>query len=56
MVSNGENFIVDYDNPDGYVALVAEGNGGTVPEPGSLVLFGSGILGVATIARRKMKI
>ena len=56
VVSNGENFIVDYDNPDGYVALVAEGNGGTVPEPGSLVLFGSGILGVATIARRKMKI
>ena len=27
---------------------------GAVPEPGSIVLFGSGILGVAGVLRRKL--
>ncbi len=29
---------------------------GTTPEPGSLVLFGSGVVGLATVIRRKLKI
>jgi hypothetical protein len=29
--------------------------GGGVPEPASLALFGSGILGIASVVRRKMK-
>jgi hypothetical protein len=54
LVSNGENFAVDYDNSGGYVALVAEGNS-TVPEPGSFLLLGSGVLSLAAMARRKIK-
>jgi fibronectin-binding autotransporter adhesin len=54
VVSNGENFVVDYDNSDGFVALVAESNGST-PEPGSFVLFGSGVISLAAMARRKVK-
>jgi hypothetical protein len=53
--SNGENFAVDYENSGGYVALVAEGNS-SVPEPGSFVLVGSGVLSLAAMARRKMKV
>jgi fibronectin-binding autotransporter adhesin len=54
VVSNGESFIADYDNSGGYVALIAEGTGGTVPEPGSFLLFGSGVLGVAAMVRRRL--
>jgi hypothetical protein len=31
-------------------------SGGTIPEPGTIVLFGSGILGIAGIARRKFRV
>jgi hypothetical protein len=30
-------------------------SGGTVPEPGTIVMFGTGILGIAGIARRKFR-
>jgi hypothetical protein len=35
---------------------VTQGGQGTTPEPGTLVLFGSGMLGVAGIARRKFRL
>jgi hypothetical protein len=31
-------------------------SGGTVPEPGTIVMFGTGILGIAGIARRKFRV
>lgn len=33
---------------------IGGGSGGTTPEPGSLMLFGSGILGVAGMLRRRL--
>jgi hypothetical protein len=33
---------------------VTQGASGTVPEPGTLVLFGSGLLGMAGVVRRKL--
>jgi len=45
------------DNP-GYIALdnvsVSPQSGGTVPEPGSLLLMGSGVLAMAGVIRRKL--
>jgi hypothetical protein len=42
-----------------YIALdnvsVTENSGGTVPEPSSLMLMGSGVLGLAGVVRRKMR-
>ena len=35
---------------------VTTGGGGTTPEPGTLVLFGSGILGIAGVVRRKFHV
>lgn len=52
IVSNGENFIVQYNDSGGYADLIAEGNS-TVPEPGGFVLFGSGVLGIAAWVGRK---
>jgi hypothetical protein len=54
VVSNGESFVVDYEDSDGYVALIAEGTGGTVPEPNSFLLLGSGVLGLAAVVRRRL--
>lgn len=50
-----EQWILDYDNVDGYLELIAQSpSGGTTPEPGSLALFGSGVLGIACLLRRKL--
>jgi hypothetical protein len=56
VVSNGENFAVDYNDAGGYADLIAEGSGGTVPEPSSFLLLGSGVLGMAGLMRRKTKL
>lgn len=37
-------------------AVAAQGNASTTPEPGTLVLLGSGILGLAGIVRRKINL
>jgi hypothetical protein len=50
----GENFAVVYSDSGGYVELIAEGNGGSVPEPGSLLLFGSGALALAGLRRGRL--
>jgi PEP-CTERM motif len=34
---------------------VTTGGGGTTPEPGTLIMFGTGILGIAGVARRKFR-
>jgi hypothetical protein len=34
----------------------SSGGGGSTPEPGSLALFGTGVVAVAGIARRKLRI
>lgn len=38
---------------ESFSVLGSGGTGGTTPEPGSVILFGSGILGVAGLMRRK---
>ena len=50
----GENYNVIYDDSAGYVELVAAGNTGTVPEPSSFLLLGSGVLGIAAAVRRQL--
>jgi hypothetical protein len=51
----GENFYAIYNDSAGYVDLVAEGASGSVPEPSSLVLFGSGLLGMVGFLRRRSR-
>jgi hypothetical protein len=36
--------------------VTVQQSGGTVPEPGTLALFGSGVLGIAGFARRKFRL
>jgi hypothetical protein len=43
------------DSTSGTPTFAATTGGGTTPEPGSLVLFGSGVVGLATVIRRKLK-
>lgn len=38
----------------GQFTLQSSGGGGTTPEPGSILLFGTGVLAIAGMARRKM--
>ena len=47
-----EKWVVDYDNPDGFVELVAEPN--TVPEPATLLVLIPGLLGMGYGLRRKL--
>lgn len=43
-----------YNSPVGYAGLlIATGAGNSVPEPGTLALFGIGLLGVALATRRR---
>jgi hypothetical protein len=48
--------IVDNAGDDFAIAQLRTGNSGTTPEPGSILLFGSGILGLAGVMRRKMNL
>ena len=34
---------------------ISSGSGGTTPEPGTFVLFGSGLVGIAALVRRKLR-
>jgi hypothetical protein len=36
-------------------SILGQVNGGTTPEPGSLILFATGVLGLAGVARRKLR-
>ena len=47
--SNCTNAVVDS------VGLVTTFSTGTVPEPGTLVMLGSGVLGLAGVLRRKFR-
>jgi hypothetical protein len=44
------------DSTSGTPTFAATTGGGTTPEPGSLVLFGSGVVALATVIRRKLKL
>ena len=46
-----EYWALDYNNAQGFVELVAES--ASTPEPSSILLFGSGLLGIAAVLRRK---
>ncbi len=48
--------IVDNAGDDFAIAQLRSGLVGTTPEPGSILLFGSGILGLAGVLRRKMNL
>jgi hypothetical protein len=37
------------------VTVSSNGTGGTTPEPGTFVLFGSGLIGIAGLVRRKLR-
>lgn len=41
---------------DGGMVTLSGGGQGTTPEPGSILLFGSGIVGIAGLLRRKMQL
>ena len=49
-----EKWLVTYDNADGLVFLTAETNS-TTPEPGTLLLLGSGVLALGGVARKRFR-
>ncbi|MGA9567705.1 MAG: S-layer family protein, partial [Candidatus Korobacteraceae bacterium] len=48
-----EKWVVNYNDAGGYVQLTAATNSSPVPEPGSFLLLGSGLIGLAYTARRR---
>jgi hypothetical protein len=44
------------DSTSGTPTFAATTTSGTTPEPSSLVLFGSGVVGLATVIRRRLKL
>jgi hypothetical protein len=48
-----EKWVVNYNNAGGYVQLTAATNNTTVPEPGTFLLLGSGLLGLSYSVRRR---
>ena len=48
--------IVDTAGDDFAIAQLRSGNSPTTPEPSSILLLGSGILGLAGVMRRKMNL
>ena len=51
-----EMWVVNYNNAGGYVQLTAAPNTSPVPEPGTFLLLGSGLIGLAYSARRRWMI
>ena len=48
--------IVDNAGDDFAIAQLRTGNSGTTPEPGTMILLGTGLLGALGVMRRKMKL
>jgi PEP-CTERM motif len=47
--------VIEFDSFSGTPVFQASEGQGTTPEPGSFVLFGSGVLGLAAVVRRKVR-
>ena len=45
--------MINYNDAGGFVSLTAASNNSTVPEPGTFLLLGSGLLGMAYGVRRR---
>ena len=50
-----EMWVVNYNSANGYVQLTAAPNNSPVPEPGTFLMLGSSLIGVAYTARRRFK-
>jgi PEP-CTERM motif len=48
-----EMWVVNYNDAAGYVQLTAASTVGTTPEPGTFLMLGSGLIGIAFSARRR---